>query len=51
MMKITKEEQTYTDESKAHRVRRGYINLGYNVSLIAYDPSRDAYVFDVWHTS
>lgn len=41
-------EHTYTDETEAHRKRREFIRLGFSVSLIAYDPSRERFVFDVF---
>ena len=34
-------------EAKAHDVRRRFINQGMAVSLVAYDPARDVYAFDV----
>jgi hypothetical protein len=40
-------EHTYASESAAHDARRQYIDAGRAVSLVAYDPARDAYVFDV----
>jgi hypothetical protein len=39
-------ERLYVDEQAAHAARRQLINKGMRVSLIAYDPSRDRYVFD-----
>ncbi len=41
-------EKTFQNEAEAHRVRRQYINSGRMVSLIAYDPSRNVYVFDLY---
>lgn len=40
-------EYTFRNEAEAHRVRREYINVGYSVSLIGYDPNRGVYVFDI----
>lgn len=44
-MNIT--ENTFRTEQFAKDTRRELINLGINVSLIAYDPSREVYVFDI----
>lgn len=41
-------EHTFTDEMEAYRKRREFITLGFSVSLIAFDTSRDVYVFDVY---
>lgn len=40
-------EQRYYSEAAAHRNRRTCIEAGHAVSLIAYDPEREAYVFDL----
>lgn len=40
-------EQTFTSETQARVARRTHINKGRSVSLIAYDPSRELYVFDI----
>lgn len=41
-------EYTFKSEKSAHRIRRNYINRGcFIVSLIAYDPARNVYAFDV----
>lgn len=40
-------EHTYKTDIEAHAARRVFINKGTSVSLIAYDGSRDLYVFDV----
>lgn len=40
-------EYTFTSERQAHDARRKYINAGRPVSLIAFDPSRNVYTFDV----
>ena len=40
-------EYTATTEEEAHHKRGKLIVLGFQVSLIAYDPCRDLYVFDV----
>ena len=40
-------EQTYTNEATARTERRTLINRGKAVSLIAFDPERNVYVFDV----
>lgn len=41
-------EFTYPSEDRARMVRREAIIAGRQVSLIAYDPTRNAYVFDVY---
>lgn len=42
-------EVTYSDEEWAKEARRDYIDrLHREVSLIAYDPERELYVFDVY---
>ena len=35
-------------EPIAHNKRRSYIDAGYAVSLIAYNPETDAYEFDIY---
>jgi hypothetical protein len=40
-------EKTFKNETAAHTARRSLIGKGVAVSLIAYDPSRDLFVFDV----
>jgi len=35
-------------EAMAHNQRRQYIQQGYEVSLIAYNPESDSYDFDVY---
>ena len=40
-------EHTYPTESEARDARRRYINQGHSVSLLAFDGSRDLYVFDL----
>ncbi len=42
-------EYTYVNESDARADRRAWIESGKSVSLIAYDPSRDRYTFDVYN--
>lgn len=39
---------TATTEEQAKAYRREQIEMGEPVSLIAFDPSRELYVFDVW---
>ena len=39
-------EHTYSTEVAAKAARRRMISEGWMVSLIAYDPARDLYVFD-----
>lgn len=39
-------EHTYPHETDAHSARRQLIQKGRQVSLIAFDPSRNVYVFD-----
>jgi len=39
-------EHTAATELDAHAARRQLINAGHPVSLVAYDPTRDLYVFD-----
>lgn len=39
-------EHTAATELDAHAARRRLINAGHPVSLVAYDPTRDLYVFD-----
>lgn len=41
-------EYVFANECAAHDERRKFINRNFSVSLIAFDPSRDAYVFDVY---
>lgn len=41
-------EHTFTDEATAYAERRTFINRGISVSLIAFDPERNAYVFDTY---
>lgn len=40
-------EKIFRSETYAHRIRRQYILDGHQVSLVAFDPSRNRYVFDV----
>lgn len=40
-------ESTHSTEQDAKAVRREFSRQGREVSLIAYDPARDLYVFDV----
>lgn len=40
-------EFTFADERQAHDERRKYISAGRSVSLIAFDPARGVYAFDV----
>lgn len=40
-------ELAYYSEEEAHRVRRYHIANSRPVSLIAFDPARNLYVFDV----
>lgn len=40
-------EMLYETEALAQNTRRALINAGIAVSLIAYDPARRLYVFDV----
>lgn len=40
-------EYLYAREEDARRQRREYIESGHDVSLIAFDPSRERYTFDV----
>lgn len=40
-------EYSYDREAAARDARRGFISRGYVVSLIAFDPSRGLYAFDV----
>lgn len=40
-------EITWKNEEFAHRHRRELIDSGHSVSLIAFDPSRNLYVFDL----
>lgn len=40
-------EYTFTGETSAYVARREMLRSGFNVSLIAYDPSRNVYAFDV----
>jgi hypothetical protein len=42
------QEWQYEREDDARESRRELIRLGKEVSLIAYDPSRDVYTFDVY---
>ena len=39
-------EYTFTTEAAAKSSRRNDINAGRSVSLIAFDPSRNLYVYD-----
>lgn len=39
-------ENCFTSERLAHAVYRQHISRGATVSLLAYDPERDRYVFD-----
>jgi hypothetical protein len=39
-------EHTFSTEAEAHTTRRTMIDQGTQVSLIAYDPSRNVYAFD-----
>ena len=41
-------EYGYHSSAEAHRERRKWIQRGRTVSLVAYDPERDLYVFDVY---
>lgn len=41
-------EQTFTTEHAARSARRDLINAGHTVSLLALDPTRDLYVFDLY---
>lgn len=41
-------EQTFTTEHAARSARRDLINTGHRVSLLALDPSRNLYVFDLY---
>lgn len=41
-------EKTFRTEDDARTVRRTLIDQGRQVSLIALDPARDMYVFDVY---
>lgn len=43
----TTTEYAFSREIDAHNKRREFIAKGYTVSLIAYDPDRNKYVFDV----
>lgn len=43
-------EHAYRGESFAHNIRRLMLNAGTPCSLIAYDPSRDRFVFDSYPT-
>lgn len=40
-------ELTFTDERDARRARRALIDQGRAVTLLAHDPDRDLYVFDL----
>lgn len=41
-------EYSNKDGRKVRAARREFINRGCSVSLIAFDPSRDVYAFDVY---
>lgn len=41
-------ESVHSSESAARAARRSFKARGLSVSLLAYDPARDAYVFDVY---
>ena len=41
-------EYTFTSEAEAHARRREFIAAGRPVSLVAFDGSREMYVFDVY---
>ena len=41
-------EMTFTTEDQARTTRREYIDKGFRVSLLALDPARDLYVFDLY---
>lgn len=43
-------EVTCITEDEAKTNRRDAINRGCVVSLVAYDPARDVYVFDIYNT-
>lgn len=45
---MTNIEHTYKAESAAHAVRREYVERGVAVTLVAFDPSRNVYVFDTF---
>lgn len=45
---MTRTEYTFAHEMAAHAVRREMINKGTQVSLIAFDTSRNLYVFDTY---
>jgi len=45
---MTTTEFKHSTEQAAHAVRRSLINKGKRVSLVAFDPSRNLYVFDVY---
>ena len=40
-------EFTYTNEGEAKRIRRMFIDRGRRTSLIAFDPAREVFAFDV----
>lgn len=40
-------EMTHRNEAGAHALRRQFVNNGGIVSLIAFDPDRNLYVFDI----
>ena len=40
-------EYMYTREEDARRQRRDFIDSGHSVSLLAFDPRRNKFVFDV----
>ena len=44
-------EKTYRHEEEARDARRTLINSGQEVSLIAYDPARDLYAFDLYFSA
>jgi hypothetical protein len=45
---MTVTEFTHSTEQAAHAVRRSLIDQGRKVSLVAFDPSRNLYVFDLY---
>jgi len=47
----TRLELGWRGESHAHYARRVYIESGRETSLVAYDPERELYVFDVYSWS
>lgn len=45
---MTNTEMTFTSEDTARTARREHIDAGHRVSLLALDPARNLYVFDLY---